>query len=210
MKKFLLIDDHEIVRTGLKNVLLDIFKPCEVYESWNEATALELIKKHFFHLVFMDVQMPNTNAIELMEFIKTNYPAVKVLIFSMSDEKIYAKRFLKAGAMGFISKMSGVQELKKAIDLVLKSRRYVSDTLANLLAEKIESKESSGNPFEKLSAREFDIASALINGNSVSEISASLHITVSTVGTYKARVFEKLQIKNIVDLIELGRIYKMH
>jgi two-component system, NarL family, invasion response regulator UvrY len=208
MKKFLLIDDHEIVRTGLKNVLLNLFQPCEVYESWNETTALELLKTHTFTLVVMDVQMPGSNAIELMDFMKINYPGIKVLVFSMSDEKIYAKRFLKAGAMGFVSKASGVTELKKAIDLALKNRRYVSETLANLLADKIEAKETD-NPFQQLSAREFDIATALINGNSVVEIAASFNISVSTVGTYKARLFEKLQIKNIVELIEIGRIYKI-
>ncbi len=106
----------------------------------------------------------------------------------MSNEKLYSKRFLKAGAMGFVSKASGVPELKKAIELALKNRRYVSDTLANLLADKIESKERS-TPFEKLSAREFDIATALINGSSVAEIAVSLNISASTVGTYKARLF---------------------
>lgn len=209
MKNFLLIDDHEIVRTGLKNVLLTLFQPCEVYESWNEKSALELLKAHSFTLVIMDVQMVDTNAIELMEFMKANYPGIKVLIFSMSDEKIYSKRFLKAGAMGFVAKASGVPELKKAIELALKNRRYVSDTLANLLADKIESKERK-SPFEKLSAREFDIAAALINGGSVSEIAVSFNISVSTVGTYKARLFEKLQIKNIVELVELGRVYKIN
>ncbi len=207
MKNFLLIDDHEIVRTGLKNVLLNLFQPCEVYESWDEATALELLKTHSFTLVIMDVQMPGSNAIELMEFMKINYPGIKVLVFSMSNEKLYSKRFFKAGAMGFVSKASGVPELKKAIELALKNRRYVSDILANLLADKIESKETN-TPFEKLSAREFDIATALINGSSVGEIAASLNISASTVGTYKARLFEKLQIKNIVDLVEMGRIYK--
>jgi two-component system, NarL family, invasion response regulator UvrY len=207
VKNFLLIDDHEIVRTGLKNVLLNLFQPCEVYESWDEETALELLKTHSFTLVIMDVQMPGSNAIELMQFMKINYPGIRVLVFSMSNEKIYSKIFFKAGAMGFVSKASGVPELKKAIELALKNRRYVSDILANLLADKIESKETN-TPFEKLSAREFDIATALINGSSVGEIAASLNISASTVGTYKARLFEKLQIKNIVDLVEMGRIYK--
>jgi two-component system, NarL family, invasion response regulator UvrY len=209
MKKFLLIDDHEIVRSGLKNVLINYYQPCEVYESCSAATAVELLKKHSFTLAIMDVQMPDTNAIELMEFIKVNYPNIKTLVFSMSDEKIYSRRFLKAGAMGFVSKAAGVTELKKAVELALKNRRYVSDNLANLLADKIQTKQTN-NPFEKLSAREFDIATALMNGSSVGEIAATLQITVSTVGTYKSRLFDKLQIKNIIDLVELGRVYKMN
>jgi two-component system invasion response regulator UvrY len=208
MKSFLLIDDHEIVRAGLKSVLHDLFKPCVVAEAWDETTSLEQLKKRAYTLIFMDVQVPGTNATALMEYININYPAAKVLIFSMADENIYAKRFLKAGAVGFLSKTCTVAELKKAIELILKNRRYISQNLVDILAEQIVPNHA-GNPFEKLSQREFDIAAALLKGSSISEISALLNISISTVGTYKGRVFEKLRIKNIVELIELGRMYQI-
>ena len=98
MKNFLLIDDHEIVRAGVKNVLTEIFKPCEIFEANDEKSALQELKARKYDLVIMDVQMPDTDTAGLMEYIKTRYPEAKVLMFSMSAENVYAKRFLKAGA----------------------------------------------------------------------------------------------------------------
>lgn len=206
MNYFLLLDDHEIVRNGVKNVIQELFKPCTVYDTGDEDVFIRYLKKKEIDLVIMDVQMPNVDTPGLMEYIKNNYPGIKVLIFSMSAENIYAKRFLKAGAMGFVSKSADVSELKKAIGLALNSRRYISDNLSNLLADQISAKETT-DPFQKLSAREFDIAAALMRGDSISEIGAASNISVSTVGTYKARVFKKLAVNNISQLIETGRLY---
>lgn len=209
MKYFLLIDDHEIVRSGVKNVLQEIFKPCEIYEANNEKSALQELKIRTYDLIIMDVQMPDTDTAGLMEYIKTRYPAAKVLMFSMSPENVYAKRFLKAGAMGFISKNAGLTELKKAVELVLNDRKYISESLAEQLAGEIGSQQPS-NPFDKLSAREFEIANLLMTGKSGSEISDILSINSSTVGTHKARMFEKLGVNNLPELIEVARIYKLN
>jgi two-component system invasion response regulator UvrY len=209
MKKFLLIDDHEIVRSGVNNVLQELFKPCEVLEAFDEKSALAQLKANRFDLVIMDVQMPETDTTGLMDYIKTRYPGTRVLIFSMSPENVYAKRFFRAGAMGFLSKNSGVTELKKALDLVLNDRKYISENLAEQLAAEIGSQQPD-NPFDKLSAREFEIANLLMMGKSGSEISELLSINSSTVGTHKARLFEKLDVSNLPELIELGRLYKLN
>ncbi|MEO7766862.1 MAG: response regulator transcription factor [Ferruginibacter sp.] len=209
MKNFLLIDDHEIVRSGVKNVLQELFKPCEIYEANDEKSALNQLKTHSYDLVIMDVQMPGTDTAGLMEYIKTRYTDTRVLMFSMSSENVYAKRFLKAGAMGFVSKNSGLLELKKAVELVLNNRKYISETLAEQLAAEIGS-EQPNNPFDKLSAREFEIANLLMTGKSGSQISDLLSINSSTVGTHKARLFEKLGVTNLPELIEVARIYKLN
>lgn len=209
MKNFLLIDDHEIVRSGVKNVLQELFKPCEIYEATDEKSALSQLKAHKYDLVIMDVQMPDTDTAGLMEYIKTRYPDIRVLMFSMSSENVYAKRFLKAGAMGFVSKNSGLTELKKAVELVLNDRKYISENLAEQLAAEIGSQQPN-NPFDKLSAREFEIANLLMSGKSGSEISELLSINSSTVGTHKARLFEKLGVTNLPELIEVARIYKLN
>lgn len=209
MKNFLLIDDHEIVRSGVKNVLQELFKPCEIYEANDEKSALNQLKAHKYDLVIMDVQMPGTDTAGLMEYIKTRYADIKVLMFSMSSENVYAKRFLKAGAMGFVSKNAGLTELKKAVELVLNNRKYISENLAEQLAAEIGS-EQPNNPFDKLSAREFEIANLLITGKSGSQISELLSINSSTVGTHKARLFEKLGVSNLPELIEVARIYKLN
>ncbi|MEO6548268.1 MAG: response regulator transcription factor [Ferruginibacter sp.] len=209
MKNFLLIDDHEIVRSGVKNVLQELFKPCDIFEANDEKSALTQLKAHTYDLVIMDVQMPGTDTAGLMEYIKTRYADTRVLMFSMSSENVYAKRFLKAGAMGFVSKNSGLLELKKAVELVLNNRKYISENLAEQLAAEIGS-EQPNNPFDKLSAREFEIANLLMTGKSGSQISELLSINSSTVGTHKARLFEKLGVTNLPELIEVARIYKLN
>ncbi|MEO6732498.1 MAG: response regulator transcription factor [Ferruginibacter sp.] len=209
MKNFLLIDDHEIVRSGVRNVLLELFKPCDIYEARDEKSALSQLKERAYDLVIMDVQMPDTDTAGLMEYIKTRYADIRVLMFSMSSENVYAKRFLKAGAMGFVSKNSGLTELKKAVELVLNDRKYISESLAEQLAGEIGSQQPN-NPFDKLSAREFEIANLLMSGKSGSEISELLSINSSTVGTHKARLFEKLGVNNLPELIEVARIYKLN
>jgi two-component system invasion response regulator UvrY len=206
MKKFLLIDDHEVVRMGIKNVLEVLFKPCEIAQAYDETSAVAQLKKMTFDLVLMDIQMPDTNSLGLMEHIKIHYPGTRVLIFSMSAENTYGKRFLSAGAMGFISKNSQLAELTKAIQQVLDGRKYISPELAEYFASEISASQSD-NPFNKLSSREFEIASLLIQGRSLTEIAELLSINTSTVGTHKAKLFEKLNVKNLVELIELGKIY---
>lgn len=110
--------------------------------------------------------------------------------------------------MGFVSKNAGLQEFKKAIELVMQNRKYISENLAQLLATGIGMKEKD-SPFENLSSREFDIATLLMKGKSISEIAELLNLNISTVGTYKARLLEKLGVKNMVELIELGKVYNI-
>lgn len=209
MKNFLIIDDHEIVRSGVMNVLQELFKPCDIYEAKDEESALSQLKARKYDLLIMDVQMPDTDTTGLMAYIKTRYADTRVLMFSMSSENVYAKRFLKAGAMGFVSKNAGLTELKKAVELVLNNRKYISEDLAEHLAAEIGSSQP-GNPFEKLSAREFEIANLLITGKSGSQISELLSINSSTVGTHKARLFEKLGVNNLPELIEIARVNKLN
>ena len=208
MKRFLLIDDHEVVRQGVKNVLLHLYKSCEISEAEDEKTTIKKLKESQYDLIIMDIKIPGTDTAGLFEYIKKTYPLAKVLMFSMSIESIYAKRYLNDGAMGFVSKDAGLGELKKAIDLVLNNKRYISEALANQLAAEIGVKEYD-NPFQILSAREFDIASHLIKGNSFLKIADLLTISISTVGTYKSRLFKKLKISNTPQLIELARLYNV-
>jgi two-component system, NarL family, invasion response regulator UvrY len=208
MKKFLLVDDHIVVRSGIKGLLSEIFKPCEIHEAGDSESTTEKLKHHQYDLIMMDIQMPNSDTMGLMEYIQVKYPQAKVLIFSMSAENIYAKRFLKAGAMGFLSKDSSLDEIKKAITLVLNNRKYISESFAEMLADASYTG-TPDNPFDKLSPREFEITALLLTGQSVSDISKTLHLQISTVGTHKSRVFEKLKVTNILELKELANSYKL-
>ncbi|HEV7780985.1 MAG TPA: response regulator transcription factor [Chitinophagaceae bacterium] len=208
MKKFLLVDDHFVVRSGVKEVLLGYYPSCEVHEAADADAAIKQLKQNSYDLVMMDIQVPDSNMLGLMEYIHTRYPDLKVLMFSMSSEAIYARRFLKAGAKGFLAKESLPAEIAKAVNQVLANRKYISETLAELLAED-SIKGAPANPFQKLSEREFEVVSLLLGGKGVTEIAATLHLQTSTVGTHKARAFEKLGIENLLQLKELAVSYNL-
>jgi two-component system invasion response regulator UvrY len=126
----------------------------------------------------------------------------------MSAENIYAKRFLKAGAKGFLSKDSSLDEIKKAFTLVLNNRKYISESFAEMLADDSFTGKPD-NPFDKLSPREFEITKLLLTGQTISQISKTLNLQLSTVGTHKSRVFEKLSVTNILELKELANSYNL-
>jgi two-component system, NarL family, invasion response regulator UvrY len=208
MKKFLLVDDHFVVRSGIREVLWGYYPSSEVHEAASDEEAIKQIKQNTYDLVMMDIQVPNSNMLGLMEYIHTRYPDMKVLMFSMSSEAIYARRFLKAGAMGFLRKDSLPAEIAKAINQVLANRKYISETLAELLAED-SVKGTPSNPFQKLSERDFEVVNLLLEGKGISEVAETLHLQASTVGTHKARAFEKLGVENLLQLKELAVSYDL-
>ena len=208
MKRFLLVDDHTVVRSGIKILLSDIYIPSEIHEAINGETAIVQLKERDYDLIILDIQMPNTDTLGLMEFIHITYPEAKVLMFSMSAENIYAKRFMKAGAYGFISKEAPLEEITRAIQIILSGKKYISESLAEKLAEDSFSGKS-GNPFNELSPREFEIVTLLLDGKTVTDIAHTLNIQTSTVGTHKARLFEKLAVTNILELKELATTYNL-
>ena len=205
MKKFLLIDDHLVVRSGIKMLLTDMFKDVEISEAENGNSALELLKESTYDLITMDVQMPNTDSFALMEFIKKTYPKAKVLMFSMSPESIYAIRFIKAGAKGFISKSAPLEEMKIAIEKVMNDKKYFSEEVLMELTEGDAG--GNNNLFDLLSPREFEIVQMLLNGKTISHIAADLSLGLSTVGTHKGRIFQKLKVSNLLELKELANSY---
>ena len=208
MKKFLLVDDHVVVRSGIKILLSDIYYPTEIHEAMNGNTAIDKLKTDEYDLILLDIQMPNTDTLGLMEYIHITYPKARVLMFSMSAENIYAKRFMKAGAYGFISKEAPLEEITKAINIILSGKKYISETLAERLAGGSFAGKS-GNQFNELWPREFEIVSLLLDGKTVTDISHTLNIQTSTVGTHKARLFEKLGVENILQLKELATTYNL-
>jgi two-component system invasion response regulator UvrY len=205
---FLIIDDHVVVRSGIKTLLSEIYKPCDIYEAHDGNSAWERLKERTYDLAMLDIQMPNTDTLNLMENIRNEYPDLKVLIFSMSPENIYAQRYLKAGAKGFLNKDSPIEEIQRAISVILSGKKYISDTLIEILAANA-GNALVENPFDKLSPREFEIASLLLSGHTISQISKNLNLGVSTVGTHKARIFEKLQVANLLEMKKLADHYNM-
>ncbi|HUS03135.1 MAG TPA: response regulator transcription factor [Chitinophagaceae bacterium] len=208
MIRILLADDHEIIRSGLKLFISNLIAHCVIDEAWDGNSTLGKVKENDYHLVIMDLNMPGTNSFELIENIVAVKPAASVLIFSINPEEVHAKRYLQLGAKGYVNKNAPVSELGEAINTVLKNKRYLSPSLSHGATEQILNGKTI-NPFDNLSAREFEVVQHLIKGESLSGICHEINLKASTVSTYKARIFEKLNCKNTMEVIQLAKIYNI-
>lgn len=206
--KFLLVDDHSIIRAGLKILISDYLAHSTIDDAFDGDSAFEKIKNNDFDLVILDVNMPNTDSLGLVSNILAVRPDIKILMFSMNAEDNYAKRYLKMGAMGYVRKDESEFEIKKAITTVLNNKRYISEALSRKLEEEALGNKPA-NPFESLSPREFEIIQHIVRGESVGQISEKLRLHTSTVGTHKARIFEKLNCKNIIDINSLAKTFNV-
>lgn len=206
MPNLLLVDDHSIIRTGMKMIIEDFLPHSKIDEAENGDNAFEKIKHTEYDLIILDVNMPNTDSFGLITNILALNANYKILMFSMNSEEIYARRYLKIGAMGYVRKDAPETEIKKAIVTVLSNKRYLSPQMSEKLLNEMNDKNPSENPFDKLSAREFEIVQHLIRGDSLAEICNKLTLHSSTVGTHKARIFEKLHCNNIIDLSSLAKL----
>ena len=204
MTTILLADDHSIIKAGLTILIKSIIPDSFIEETNDGDSTFEKIKSNDYDILILDVNMPNTDSLALVGNLKSLRPDLKILMFSMNDEEIFAKRYLKNGALGYIKKDAPQEEIKLAITTVLSNKRYMSLPLKQKLAEEILDKKT-GNPFDTLSGREFEILQHLLAGESVGAISEKLSLHTSTVGTHKARIFTKLNCSNIIELSTLAK-----
>ena len=199
MLRILIADDHTVVRKGLRQILLDEFPAAEIEEV---ADGGELVKKVMvakWDVVVSDLSMPGRSGLDALQQIKLTHPDLPVLILSIHPEEQYALRALKSGAAGYLCKDTAPDELVKAVQKVLLGKKYISQTIADKLANTFSS-DTSIQAHEGLSDREFDVMKFLANGKSVSEIANTLSLGVTTVSTYRARVMTKMNLKSNSDL----------
>lgn len=209
MPELLLVDDHSIIRTGLRVLIEDFLPHTKIDEAEDGDSAFQKIKDHDYDLVIMDVNMPNTDSSGTLQTILSFKPETKIIMFSMNSEDVYAKRYLKMGAMGYLRKDASNDEIQKAISTVLNNKRYISPQLNEKLLADLHSNNKSQNPFDNLSPREFEIVQHIAHGDSVSEVSNKLNLHTSTVGTHKARILEKLKCNNIIELTDLAKVHNV-
>lgn len=152
--------------------------------------------------------MPGTDSFGLVTNIIAFKPKANILMFSVNAEEIYGKKYLQLGAKGYLSKTSSEEEIKKALNNVINGKRYISTELSHAFTEEALGKKSE-NPFDNLSPREFEIIRYVIRGDSLAEICHKLNLQSSTVGTHKARIFEKLNCRNIIDINALAKVYNI-
>ena len=203
---FLIADDHSVVRQGISLVVKELFSKAVIYTAGSFKDTLKIVKETKLDLLILDINFPDGNSINIIPEVKTIQPDIKILIFTAFDESIYAMRYLNAGASGFLNKGCSEDEIKQAIESMVATGKYVTQTIKDRILDSYISK-TPINPLEKLSIREVEVARLLIKGYGNLEISELLQIKKTTVSTFKNRVFEKLEIDNLAALIELFQLY---
>jgi DNA-binding NarL/FixJ family response regulator len=200
MIKILIVDDHSVVREGLKQIISGNTDMAVDGEARNGDEALDKIKQHYYSVVILDIAMPGKNSLDTMKEIRLAQPQLPVLILSMYPEDQYAVRFFRAGASGYLTKKSAPEELVNAIRTVAKGRKYVSPSLAEALVIDLDTQ--TGRPLhEALSDRELQVLRMMASGKTAGDIAEELSLSGKTVSTYRSRILEKLRLKNTAELI---------
>ena len=197
--RFLIVDDHEVVRHGLRQTLADEFPDAGFGEASNSAEALEQAFGGVWDLVILDVNMPGRTGIETLVDLKKEKPGLPVLILSMYAESEYAVRALRAGAAGYINKGSVTSELIGAVRKALAGGKYITPTLGELLAADL-SRPDESLPHHRLSDREYEVMKMIAVGNTVKEIAQRLSLSEKTVFTYRTRMLEKMELTGDVEV----------
>lgn len=201
--RVLIADDHAIVRHGLKQILSETEDMEVAGEADGGVHALHLARASDYDVVLMDVSMPDRNGIDTLRLIKKEFPRLPVLILSMHPEELYAIRALRAGAAGYLSKQSAPDQLVTAIRLVAAGKKYVSPTVAEELANTI-GEDVDRAPHEKLSDREYQTLCMIASGKTLSQIAEELNLSAKTVSVYRARLLEKMRLRNNAELTHYG------
>ncbi|CAD6548180.1 Response regulator GacA [Paraburkholderia hiiakae] len=197
--RILLVDDHAVVRQGVRQLLLDRGIAAEVIEAQTGAEALAAIAKHVCDVVLLDISLPDMNGVEVLKRAKRKAPRVPVLMFSMYREDQYAVRALKAGAAGYLSKTVDAAQMIAAIQQVAAGRKYVSPAMAEALADYV-LVDGEQLPHEKLSDREYQTLCMLASGKRLTDIAHALSLSVKTVSVYRTRLLEKMKLTNNAEL----------
>lgn len=198
-----LADDHALIREGIKNLLSTIGDIKIVGETANPYEVPEQIKKIKCDVLVLDLSMPGKSGLDVLKEIKITSPNTRILIMTMLPEDQFAKRTLKAGADGYLTKESAPDELITAIRRIASGRKYVSQSLAEKLAQDLD--DTSDKPIQdQLSDREFQVMKLIVAGRSQTEIANELSISASTVNTYRSRILEKLSLHSNAELIHFA------
>jgi len=197
--KILICDDHKIVRDGLRLILQQLEGVTIIEEAADGNEALMFLKREVFDIVLLDISLSDINGMEVLQAIKEKWPSTNVLMLSMHPQEIFAVRALSLGASGYITKDTAMEELLKAVQKVSEGRKYISQSLEKILVDNLD-KDKPALKHDILSNREFDVMIRLANGMSLLEIGNEISISNKTVGTYRSRIMEKMQLTKNIEL----------
>ncbi len=200
MKRILLVDDHEVVRVGLKKIFAEEFSQVIVGEAALPQEAIQLAGKEDWDLIVLELSLGRNSGLDVLKQIKRIQPKVPVLILTGTSEQQYALRAIKAGAAGYVTKISYVADLLQAVKKVVQGGRYISPSLAETLSAHLQDERPEAI-HELLSDREFQVMRLIGSGKTVGQIAVMLSISDKTVSTYRARILEKTGMKNNAQVI---------
>jgi DNA-binding NarL/FixJ family response regulator len=203
--KILIADDHAIIRNGLEMLLSSIGKQFTFFHASNKSEVFDNLMENTIDLIVLDLNFEDGNAIAWIKEIKTVFPEVKIIIFSSFDETVYKNRVLSLGANAFISKLSMPEEIILAFEQTLYDNE-IALTAKKSIKSKKSNKSNKSSLLNVLSNREMEIALLMIKGVANLEISNKLNLRKSTVSTYKQRIYDKLNISSVADLIEIFKV----
>jgi DNA-binding NarL/FixJ family response regulator len=196
MLRILTIDDHEVVRRGLKEMFTQL--SVTFGEARSGAEALKLVRDHPWDIAVLDISLGGRSGLEVLADLKQLRPKMPVLILSMHAEEQYAVRAFKAGASGYINKAGPAEELRRAILAIIKDGQYVSPSLAEKIVLQLARSEKM--PHENLSDRELEVLCAIASGQTVGEIAVKLSLSNKTISTYRRRILDKMEMKTNAEL----------
>lgn len=199
----LMVDDHTIVREGLKRVLNPIAHEWAITEASTGFQALECLRRQPFNLAIVDLSMPGMSGLDLIRRIKSEFPDVAVLVLSMHGEEQYAMRSFKAGANGYVTKDSAATELVTAVRKVASGGSYVTASLAERVVQQLSGAQPEPQ-LADLTDRELEVLRRIVAGQRLTDIADALHLSVKTVSTHKTRIQDKLQLSSMAALIRFG------
>jgi two-component system invasion response regulator UvrY len=205
----LLVDDHELVRTGIKRILNDVRGFKVIGESKTGEEAVQFCRQHNPDIVLMDMNMPGMGGLEATKKICRFCPDVKVIVLTMQTEDPFPTKVMQIGAHGFLTKSAGQDEVVHAIRAVKTGQRYIAPDIAQQIALAQFNGRNEENPFTVLSSRELQIMLMITKGEKVQTIADHLNLSSKTVNSYRYRMFEKLAVGGDVELTHLAIRHKM-
>lgn len=208
MIRIFITDDHSLIREGLKKIINDEKDISIIGEAGNAKDTMSFVLNKNIDILILDLNLPDKSGLDLLKELKSLKPELKILILSMHPEDRFAMRVLRGGASGYITKESVGEELVRAIRKVYNGGKYVSESLAEMLAFEIQG--GGDKPIhEILSDREFQVLQMIASGKTLAEISEALSLAVTTISTYRARVLEKLNLHSNAELIHYAITNKL-
>lgn len=199
MLRILIADDHPVVRQGLRQIITETSDMVVVDEASNGWEVLSKVRASSYDVVLLDISMPGRSGVDILKELKDERPGLPVLILSIHPEEQYASRALRAGASGYLTKESAPDELVAAIRKISTGGKYVSSSLAEILASELGTSDEE-LPHKTLSDREYQVMRMIALGKTVTEIAEELLLSVKTVGTYRSRILEKMKMKNNAEI----------